>query len=168
VSEPSFAVDIDNVPMGVLRDRRRLRDDLDGELSYYRRLLHGRLDLLNFELRRRSGAETRSLIEALPEILADGDQPVREAMPKALSIELPEMGNRQRAIDHALDDDFLTDLPAIDDDELAAIEADLTSVEEQISAQRRAVYDDLEVILEELTRPYRDGLATVDELPQHG
>jgi len=59
-------------------------DDLEGELSYYRRLLHGRLDLLNFELRRRSGEETRSLIEALPEILADGDQPAREAVDELL------------------------------------------------------------------------------------
>lgn len=143
-------------------------DDLEGELSYYRRLLHGRLDLLNFELRRRSGEETRSLIEALPEILSDGDQPAREAVPKTLPIELPEMGNRQRAIDRVLNDDFLTNLPAIDDNELATIEADLTEMELAISAQRRAVYDALEVILEELTRRYRDGLATVDELLQHG
>ncbi len=168
VSEPSFVADIDTVPLDELRDRRRMCDDLEGELSYYRRLLHGRLDLLNFELRRRSGEETRSLIEALPEILSDGDQPAREAVPKTLPIELPEMGNRQRAIDRVLNDDFLTNLPAIDDNELATIEADLTEMELAISAQRRAVYDALEVILEELTRRYRDGLATVDELLQHG
>ena len=154
--------------MEVLRERRRMCDDLDGELSYYRRLLHGRLDLLNFELRRCSGEETRSLMEALPEILADGEEPAREAMPKSLSIELPDMGERQRAIDRVLDDDFLTHLPSVDEAELTAIEADLSAIAEEVSAQRRAVYDALKVILEELTRRYRDGLATVDELLQHG
>ena len=150
-----------------LRRRRRLCEDLDSEFSYYRRLLQGRLDLLGFELRRRSGGETRSLIEALPEILSDSGAPHREAaMPKTLPIELPDMGKRQRAIDRAFDDDFLTHLPSVDDDELHQIEADLSSIEEKISAQRRAVHDALDVVLEELTRRYRDGSATVDELLQ--
>ena len=105
VSSPAFVADIGDVDLDELRRRRVMCEDLDSELSYYRRLLHGRLDLLNFELRRRSGEETRTLIEALPEILADGDEPARETMPKNLPIELPDMGKRQRAIDRALDDD---------------------------------------------------------------
>jgi len=149
-----------------LRSRRQLCEDLSSELSYYRRLLHGRLDLLGFELRRRSGEESRSLIEALPEILSDGEEPYREAMPKNLPIALPDMGLRRRAIDRALDDDFLTHLPSIGDDELRQIEADLREVEEKISAQRRSVHDALDSILEELTRRYRDGSASVDELLQ--
>ena len=149
-----------------MRTRRRLCEDLDSEFSYYRRLLHGRLDLLSFELRRRAGEETRSLIEALPEILADGDSAPREAMPKALPLELPDMGKRQRAIDSALNDDFLTHLPSIDDAELRRIETGLSSMEDKISTQRSAVHDALEAILEELTRRYRDGSATVDELLQ--
>jgi hypothetical protein len=164
VSEASFTADLDNLALDELRERRRVCDDLNSELSYYRRLLHGRLDLLGFELRRRSGEETRSLIEALPEILADSGEPHRESMPKNLPIELPDMGERRRAIDRALDDDFLAHLPTIADDELAQIEADLSEVEETISAQRRIVHDALTAILEELTRRYRDGSATVDEL----
>ena len=168
VSAPSFVADVASVPLEELRSRRKLCEDLDAELSYYRRLLHGRLDLLNFELRRRSGEETRSLMEALPEILAGGNEPVRESIPKNLAIELPEMGKRMRAIDRALDDDFLTHLPTVDDADLMAIEADLTEVESEVSGQRRSVYDALEVILAELTRRYRDGLASVDELLQQG
>ena len=40
-------------------------------------------------------------------------------------------------------------------------------METRVSTQCRATYDALEVILEELTRRYRNGLTTVDELPQH-
>ena len=106
------------------------------------------------------------MIEALPEILALGDGAPQEAVPRSLPLDLPDMGRRQRAIDRALDDDFLTHLPAIDDAELRQIETGLSSTEDTISTQRRAVHDALEVILAELTRRYRDGSATVDELLQ--
>ena len=164
MSEASFTADLEDVTLDELRQRRRLCEDLDSELSYYRRLLHGRLDLLGFELRRRSGEETRTLIEALPEMLADGGDSYREVMPKNLPIELPDMGQRRRAIDRALDDDFLTHLPALDDDELRQIETDLSGIEETISSRRRNVHDALAAILEELTRRYRDGSASVDGL----
>ena len=169
VSDPSFVADIEQVPLAELRNRRKMCDDLDAELSYYRRVLHGRLDLLAFELRRRSGEESRTLMEALPEILSDTDEPApSDPSLRSMPIELPYMGSRQRAIDRALDDDFLTHLPTVEDDELRAIESDLASIEAEISAQRRAVYDALEAILEELTRRYRDGLASVDELLPQG
>ncbi len=130
--------------------------------------MHGRLDLLGFELRRRSGEETRSLIEALPEILSGDDDTPREAIPKSLPIELPYDGERGRGIDQVLDDDFLTHLPSVDDEELRRIEADLIATERTVSTQRKAVYDALDAILEELTRRYRDGSASVDGLLRHG
>ncbi len=145
-------------------------DELDTELSYYRRLLHGRLDLLQFEQRRRRGDETRSLIEALPEILAGdgGETASHGAVLRDLPIEPPDMGAGNRPIDRVLGDDFLTHLPTISDEELTSIADDLTATERAVSADRRAVYTALEEILEELTRRYRDGLANVDQLLQQG
>ena len=144
-------------------------DDLDTELSYYRRLLHGRLDLLEFEQRRRSGTETRSLIEALPEILAAGEHEISSSgVLKNLPVEPPDMGAGNRPIDRVLGDDFLAHLPTISDEELAEIATELTETERAVSADRRAVYAALEQILEELTRRYRDGLADVDQLLEQG
>ena len=170
VTDPEFVADLRDIPIAELRDRRRLCDELDTELSYYRRLLHGRLDLLQFELRRRRGEEERSLIEALPEILAGHDvvAPSRSLLPRNLPIEAPDVGDGNRPIDRVLGDDFLTHLPTISDEELLAIEETLTETEHAVSSQRRAVYDALEQILEELTRRYRDGLADVDQLLSHG
>ena len=145
-------------------------DELDTELSYYRRLLHGRLDLLQFEQRRRRGDETRSLIEALPEILASdvGESRSHGTVLRDLPIEPPDMGDGNRPIDRILGDDFLTHLPTISDEELSSIADELTTTERSVSADRRAVYTALEEILEELTRRYRDGLANVDQLLQQG
>ena len=169
MTDPAFVADIGEASLQELRERRKLCDELDNELSFYRRLLHGRLDLLTFEKRRRTGQETRTLIEALPEILADPDGPSRETTLKSYPIETPDFfGVGKREIDHVLDDSFLTHLPTLDDDELDEIERNLAIAEREISDQRRAVYDALELLLEELTRRYRDGLATVDELLQQG
>ena len=153
----------------MLRERRRMCDELDTELSYYRRLLHGRLDLLEFEQRRRDGTETRSLIEALPEILAAGEHEMGSGGGlKNLPIDPPDMGAGNRPIDRVLGDDFLTHLPTISDEELRQIAVELTDTERAVSADRRAVYAALEQILEELTRRYRDGLADVDQLLEQG
>ncbi len=168
ISDDGFADDLANVTLDDLRERRRICDIVDTELSYYRRLLHGRMDLLAFEMRRRSGQETRSLIEALPEILADseaaggisGDLPAR-SLPIAAP-DFPITGRRE--IDRVLEDDFLAHLPTIEDPEIEQIQALLAETEAAISTQRRTVYDAYERIQAELSRRYRDGLADVDEL----
>ncbi len=81
VMDESFTKGIEDVPIDDLRARRVTCDELDTELSYYRRMLHGRMDLLDFELRRRSGEETRTLIEALPR----SSQTVPPVVPRILS-----------------------------------------------------------------------------------
>ena len=165
--DPEFIAEIDSVSLDELRKRRGLCEELDAELSYYRRLLHGRMDLLSFELRRRSGEETRTLIEALPDILADGsgESSPHFVVPKSLPVEPPDIPMEgRRSIDRVLADDFLTHLPDIDDEELREIQEVLTDTERRVSDQRRAVYEALETLTGEVARRYREGLASVSEL----
>lgn len=165
--DPEFVANLSEIPLDELRRRRSMGDELDAELSYYRRLLHARMDLLAFELRRRSGEETRSLIEALPDILSDpaDDAPSHFLVPKTLPVEPPDLPMEgRRPIDHVLADDFLTHLPQIDDEELESIQVMLTEAERKVSDQRRSVYEILEVLTGEVARRYRDGLASVTEL----
>jgi hypothetical protein len=57
-----------------LTDVRSLRDEADQEetdLSYLRRLLQGRVDLVAAEVRRRGAGEDSELVGQLPSILAD-------------------------------------------------------------------------------------------------
>ena len=69
VLQPEFIADLKTIELAELRERRDLTEDVESQVSFYRRLLHGRMDLLDFELNRRKGAEERSLLEALPEII---------------------------------------------------------------------------------------------------
>lgn len=162
----SFTVNLEDLPIDDLRSRRVMCDELDTELSYYRRMIHGRIDLLDFELRRRSGEETRSLIDALPEILADSPSGrTSNPLDRELSLNLPELaGSGKREVDQALSDGFLAHLPAIDTDELANIREVLSETELTVSTQRRAVYDVHDIITGEITRRYRDGSTSADEV----
>lgn len=168
ILDDDFVADIESIPLDDLRAKRRLCDELDTELSYYRRVLHGKMDLLSFELRRRAGEEERTLLEALPDILA-GAEPARTATGRSLPVSAPEVpASGRRAVDKVLEADFLVRLPSLADEELEDIQRELTEVETQVSEQRRSVYEVFERIQAELTRRYREGLADAGELIHHG
>lgn len=165
IEEGAFTDDLTEVEMDELRRRRRVCSDLDTELSYYRRLLHGRMDLLGFEVRKRSGEEERTLLEALPEILA-GPASAGGGLPsRSISVDVPELPNvGRRSVDHILGDDFVVRLPDMEDAEIADLQSRVSEVEQEVSRQRRLVFEANELIQGEIARRYRDGLADIDEL----
>lgn len=125
------------------------------------------MDLLAFELRRRRGEESRNLIDALPDILADGGEGSSPyfTMPKLLPVDPPDIPMEgRRPIDRVLADDFLTHLPDISDEELKDIQLALTDAERKVSEQRRSVYEVLEVLTGEVARRYREDPGAVTQL----
>ena len=164
ILDPSFVEGLESVDLAELRSRKKMADEVETELSYYRRLLHGRLDLLAYEVRRRSGEETRTLIEALPDVLSAGEtaQEGRSRFPTVFAPDLPD--SRRRHIDHVLGDDFLSRLPVIDDDELAAIRETLTEAESDVSTNRKAVQKVVDALHLELVRRYKDDAADLTVL----
>lgn len=166
ISDPSFLDGIDELDTAELRARRTMCADLDRELSFYRRLLHGRIDLIDFERRRRRGEEQRTLDEALTAILGDapsGD-PGHDAVTSfdVLPPDVPQPGRRR--IDHLLGDDLLSRLATIDDAELDRFDTALREEEQEVSGQRTVVHQAMDALGDELKRRYRMGLTSVDEL----
>lgn len=158
ILDEGFLEELESIDLDALRDLRRMTDEVETELSYYRRLLHGRMDLLSFELRRRTGEETRSLIEALPEILGSGERTGSIGrVPAIFSPELPE--ERHRPVDLVLGDDFLTRMPDLGEEDLTEMQDLLAETEVRISDQRRAVQKVFDTIQGEITRRYKDGVA---------
>lgn len=152
ILSPEFVEGLDELDIEELRARRRLAREVENELSYYRRMLHGRLDLLRFELKRRRGEETRTLIEALPEILS-GEVWTASSHGRAFATDLPPIPEvAKREIDRVLGDDLLTRLDTIDESSVdAAIEA-IETVEAEISAERHRVQQVEDVVVEAFSR----------------
>jgi hypothetical protein len=159
VLDPEFVSDIDEIELDELRERRQMAVDVEKELSYYRRLLHGRLDLLRFERRRRSGEESRTLIESLAEILSDptrgdGHDPRRTILDTDLP-PMPETGRRE--VDAVLGDDVLANLDTVDDDGIAAALETVQAIEREISDKRHQVQQVADLLSAQIAERYRSG-----------
>lgn len=163
VLAPGFADEVDQLEIDELRRRRDQAEEVERELSYQRRLLHGRMDLLAFELRRRQGKETRSIIEALPEIIAAGLHGGDTANFRHLSLELslPETTGR-RDIDQILEDDALARVTSMSEQELADVQAALAQAEEGVSETRRKLHTVIDGLQAEIIERYKQGLANSD------
>jgi len=158
---------LDNLPgldLKDLRQRRHTAEDVESQISYYRRLLHGRMDLLDFELRRRGGEEERTLLEALPEILASGMILGQEPSLKHIET-MPPIPSKtgRRLIDKIMDDGVLTQLPDLSDDEIREALDRLREVETEMSNQRRQLHSVIDTLQNEIVDRYRSeqGEATV-------
>jgi hypothetical protein len=158
VREPEFAVDLPSLSLDELRARRDLAEEVETELSYYRRLLHGRMDVLAFEQRRRRGEEDRSLIDALPEILTG---PERSAGSRArhLSTDLPELPVKgRRHLDRILGNDLMIRLPELSEQDLVEASSELAELEGEISAVRQEVQAALDRLQAEVIARYKSDL----------
>jgi hypothetical protein len=158
VLDPQFLEGVEELDLDEIRSRRQLAGEVENELSYYRRLLHGRMDLIRFEQRRRSGEETRSVIEALPQILADPDsdrahRPGRYEVPELP--QLPDVGKRD--IDFILGDDVLIRLGELDTEALDEALDSIEELEQDISDNRRKVQEVEDKLVEVLATRYRAG-----------
>lgn len=151
-----------------LRARRRdaLRDEAD--LSYVRRLLQGRIDILHAELARRgpAGQESvveKALVERLPEILRDEPAPQRYSV-RHVTVGTPYGEEYRRLAGEMLDEVGLSDLSALTDQELAHATARLVHHEHRISRRRRRLQRTADGCGAEMARRYREGEAQVDDL----
>lgn len=159
VLEPDYVGALFADSLEELGEKRRLVDELENELSYYRRLLHGRLDLLRYELARRRGEETRSLIDALPDLLAGdltGAGPGHGNPLGRLRGEFtPAFPEVERRFNRITDNDFLTRLPELTDADLEGIQSEFESMEEEISNTRGRLHEVHDAIVAELAARYQ-------------
>ncbi len=161
IEDPAFLASLESQDEEELRTKRVMCDELDLELSYYRRMLHGRLDLVAFQMRRLAGEEEATLLDALPRILAEGAYTGASpgGLPsRVVPVEAPPVDRHgRRPVDKALDGDFIVRLPQLDIDSLREIQVFLETIVADVSRQRTSVHHALDTIQEELTRRYRDG-----------
>ena len=156
VLEPEYLEGLPELDLNEVRRRRDTAEDVEEQISYYRRLLHGRMDLLDFEQRRRRGEEERSILEALPEILAKGMILGSEPTLKHIGTmpPLPSVTGR-RLIDKIMDDGVLANLPELTDDEIVEALERLREVETQLSNQRRQLHQVIDTLQDEMVSRYR-------------
>ncbi|MFC3573210.1 AmfC protein [Streptomyces yaanensis] len=150
-----------------LPELRALRRDAqrdEADLSYVRRLIQGRIDILRAELARRGGrAAPEQVMERLPEILRDAPARQRSSA-RHVTVGTPHGEEYRRLAAEMLDEVELSDLKARTDDELGAGMGRLVRYERQVSRRRQQLQRTADGCSAEIARRYREGEAQVDDL----
>jgi len=167
---PEYLGDLERRPMAEVRAMRSECQEIETGLSYLRRLVQGRLDIVGAELqRRRDGLEPgdlSDLISHLPEILSDRTRaPGFGRLPQLLAPgDLdPELTEQLDQIVAAHD---LETLPSLEAQEIDRVHDELEALEHEISGRRRQLFDRIDALQAEITRRYRTGEASVESLLQ--
>lgn len=164
-----MARDLTTLPLDEVRARRaELQADEVG-LSYLRRLVQGRLDIVTAARRRRrgagAGADVASIVDELPGILGDNvHAPGTGRLPTLMAPSADDETRLRAELDAVVAPEVLTRLERLDDDEVADVHARLETFEREISARRRDVHRDIDALQAELTRRYKSGEADVESL----
>ncbi|MFE6624183.1 aerial mycelium formation protein [Streptomyces sp. NPDC057740] len=146
-----------------LRTLRRDAQRDEADLSYVRRLLQGRIDILRAELARRSPAGAASVVERLSEILTDAPARHRSSA-RHVTLGTPQSEEYRLLAAEMLAEVELSDLEARTDVELDAAMARLVGYEQQVSRRRQRLQGTADECGAEITRRYREGEAVVDDL----
>ncbi len=159
-----FLDDLADTSLDQLRDKRRDAEQEEVDLSYLRRMLHGRIDLVEAEQRRRDPDYTGgSVIDELTAILTD-DQRSTRGLGRHLAVEPSRVDEHRRAVEALVADAFISDVGGQSDQELVGALERLRSAEREVSEVRRQVQSVVDALSDELARRYREGAASVDEL----
>jgi hypothetical protein len=164
VLAPEFLEGLSDLPLADLRARRREAEQEEADLSYLRRMLHGRMSIIEAELRHREpGVESGSVVDELASILGDEQRSTR-GLGRHLTVEPSRVDEHRRSEEQIIADAVMSDVSARSDGELHDAMARLAAHEVEVSEVRRAVQHAMDTLSAELTTRYRDGSATVDEL----
>lgn len=152
---------LEHLSLAELRARRDEAAQEETDLSYLRRLLHARIDIVRAEQHRRSSGRSGDVVEQLAEILAD------DAVGTAgrhQSLEPSRVGDRRRLGESLVADAGLSDVGSLSDDALEHSLDTFTEEERSVSGRRREVQAVVDTLNSEIAGRYAHGAASVDDL----
>lgn len=163
IMTPGYGQEIGALDLDEVRSRR---DECLAEreyLSYLRRLLHGRLEILAAEVKAREDGTEIPLVDRLATILGS-DTPIGPSRGEALRLGLPEeeMNTARRRVERLMASSAFSDPETMDDATLAKAIQALENEEQEVSITRRTVMDLHDLFQEEIKRRYKDRLAAAD------
>lgn len=168
ILDDDYLLDLPARPVAELRELRHECQAVETQLSYLRRLVQGRHDIVCGEIdRRQDGGEpgdVSGLVERLPEILADRiHAPGPGRMP--VGMEPGELsGPLVERLDEVTAQVPIETTSSASGEQLAQAATELSDLEHDVSSMRRAVFDRIDAVQVEITRRYKDGEARVDDL----
>lgn len=164
VMADGFLESLRTVDMTALRALRADAEQEEVDLSYLRRMVQGRIDILTAESRRRGG-DGGSIVDQLASILSDdGPRSPARGLGRHSTVEPSRTDSHRRHLEAVVADVEMSDVSGHSDEKLQELLAALTQEEQRVSTVRREVQQRLDACQAEITRRYRDGEADVASL----
>jgi hypothetical protein len=159
-----------DLPSKPIDEIRAMRDEcraIEDRVSYLRRIIQGRADIVAADLRRRaeggSPIDLGTLIEQLPDILSDkGSAGGPGRLPSGLIP--PDDPDLTVEIDRVAGPDLLGHLSDLSDEEVADLARSIGELERRTSGSRRGLFGRIDALNGELARRYGTGEADVAAL----
>lgn len=162
--EPAFLEDATRRSMAEVRTLRRQAEQEEVNLSYTRRLLQGRLDIVRRELQRRAEHDGRSLVDLLPEILAEKGRGPAHGLGRHQTVQPADPQEYEAWVNSLTPGADLSAITELSDAQLESAARSLAEAEKGLSERRRGVQQVMDALAAELGRRYRDGEADVAAL----
>ncbi len=164
VLDPGYVRGLGELSLDGLRERRDEAAQEETDLSYLRRLLHARIDIVRAEQQRRSTGGQSSIVDQLATILADNALRPARGSGRHQDLEPSRAGEHRRQAEALVGNSDLTDVGTLSDDKLAETLRDYGEEEASVSTRRREVQAVVDLFNSEIATRYRDRTASVDDL----
>lgn len=164
VLDPAY---VDGIAGRPLADVRELRDEAaqeETDLSYLRRLLHGRIDIVRAEQERRANGDDTKVVERLAAILSANALGPATGSGRHSTLEPSRAEAHRRHVEALVSDVDLSDVTSLPDERLDHALRTYLAEEASVSTRRREVQHVMDLLNEEIAGRYRQGRASVDEL----
>lgn len=166
VLDPDFTADLGSMEIDEVRHRRRLAELEEMDLSYLRRLLQGRIDIVTVELTRRNelhDQDDETIVAHLAAILSAGE--THTSMGRHVPQEEPSrIGEYRRRIESVVGDARWSDVEASTPEELKDALTQLRIHEREVSEKRRRVQRVNDMLVQELARRAEGSVASQEAL----
>ena len=166
--DPDYLADVDSL---TLDDTRRMRaecQEAEASLSYLRRLIQGRLDIVHAYMERPEGSaapDLSSVVENLAGILAGPGRPTGPSRNPVLhSPDTDQMAELTVELDAILGADDVARLATLDDAQLSDLAVRLRELENRVSTERLGLFDRIDTLQAELVERHKSGNASLDGL----
>lgn len=164
VLDPAY---MQGVQTCTLDEVRALRDEAaqeETDLSYLRRLLHGRIDIVQAEQRRRAEGGSVTVMDSLASILAANVVGPAMGSGRHSTLEPSRAEAHRRHVEALVSDVDLSDVASLTDRKLIDALDTYRGEEASVSSRRRQVQVVMDKLNDEIAQRYRGGRASVDEL----
>jgi hypothetical protein len=159
-----YVLSLSELTLADLRERRDEAAQEETDLSYLRRLLHARIDIVRAERQRRSSGGESKIVDQLAAILSDNAIGPAMGSGRHQQLEPSRAGEHRRQAEALVGDADLSDVGSLSDARLLDALDIYAEEEASVSTRRREVQQVMDTINGEIAGRYRSGTASVDEL----